>query len=147
MSLMIYFGAKKMTYNLRFSIASSAAFGTPLTIVLSTARSLFAVSSRRCPSSSLLSPTAWYNSQPMLKIEITTHIFYFDDHFSNWECYLDWIGIDTTRHLLEECLRKPWSYYKTVFSNCLPICLRLRIRFYNSSVMAVLLKTCSTSVF
>ena len=68
-SLWYPFGARKTTYNLRFSIAFSAAFGTPLTTVLSTSRSLFAVSSRRCASSSLLSPTAWCNSQPMLKTQ------------------------------------------------------------------------------
>ena len=53
------FGAEKTTYDLRFSIAFSATFGTPPTTVLSTARSLFAVSSRHSASSSLLSPTAY----------------------------------------------------------------------------------------
>ena len=61
MFLMISFGLGKTTYDLNFSIASSAAFGQPLTTVLSTTRSLFAVSSRHCASSSLLPPTAWYN--------------------------------------------------------------------------------------
>ena len=66
----ISFGAWKTTYDLKFSIASLAAFGTPFIIVLSTARSRFAVSSRHLESSSLLLPTAWYNnSQPVTKIQ------------------------------------------------------------------------------
>ena len=62
-------GERETTYDLSFSIASSAAFGTPLTTVLSRVKSLFAVSSSRCTSSSLLSPTAWYNSQFVPKIQ------------------------------------------------------------------------------
>ena len=58
-----------MTYDLIFSMASSAPFGTTLTTVLSTPRSLIAVSSRNCTSSSLLSPTTLYNSQPVPKIQ------------------------------------------------------------------------------
>ena len=47
------FCAKKTTYNLRFSIASSTAFGKPLDTVLwllSTGRSLLSASSRCCAS-------------------------------------------------------------------------------------------------
>lgn len=68
-SLWYPFGAQKTTYSLRFSITFTAAFGTPLTTVLSTARSLFAISLRHCASSLLLSPTAWYHSQPVLKTQ------------------------------------------------------------------------------
>ena len=81
-----------------------------------------------------------------------TYIFYFNDHSSNGECHLNWIGIDTLRQLLEECLRKPRGYSKTVFCNCLPIWkLRLRIRFCNSQIKAgfaaVLFEMCSMSIF
>ena len=133
-SLWYPFSEWKTTYDLRFSIASSADFGAPLTIVLSTARSLFTISSRRRASSSLLSPTAWYNSQPVLQdTETTTHNFYFDDHFSNGEYHPYWIGIDTVRHLLEDRLHKLRSHFKMVFCNCLLIWdLRLRIRSCNS---------------
>ena len=63
-----FLDARETTYDLKFSIAFSAAFGTPLSIVLSTDRSLFAVSSRsaRLP---LLPPTALYNSQQVPKIQ------------------------------------------------------------------------------
>ena len=54
----IYSVKKKITYDLRFFIASSAAVGIPITTVLSKVRSLFAVPSSRCASSSSLSPTA-----------------------------------------------------------------------------------------
>ena len=145
-SLWYSFGVtiKKKTYDLRFSIASSAATGTPLTNVLSTARSLFAVSSRRCASLSSLSPTAWYGSQPVPKtLRKITHIFYFDDQFCNGKCHFNWIGIDTARHFLEKRLHKPRSQSKMVF----PIWdLRLRIRSYSSrSIVAVLFKKCSMS--
>jgi len=62
-------GALKATYCLSFSISCSAAFGTPIARVLSTVRSLFAVSSRCCPSWSLLSPTAWDKSQAVPEIQ------------------------------------------------------------------------------
>ena len=69
----IFFGAREMTYNLKFSIAFSAVFGTPLfkllSIVLSTDKSLMAVSSRSWASLSLLSPTNCYNSQPVPQIQ------------------------------------------------------------------------------
>ena len=123
------FGAWKTTYDLRFFIASSAAFGTLFTTILSTDRSLFAVSSRHRASSSLLPLTSWYKSQPVPKIQwqSTTHIFYINDQFSNGECHLNWIGIDTSRQLLEERLHKARTHSKMVFD-----CMRLWIRSYNS---------------
>ena len=67
-------------------------------------------------------------------VETTTHIFYFNDHFSNGESHLDWIGIHTARNPLEKRLRKSRSHSETVFCSCFPIFdLRLRIRSCNSS--------------
>ena len=63
------FGMGRVTYSSSFFISHLAASGMLIATVLSTARSLFFVSSRCCISSSLLSPTAWANSQPVLKIQ------------------------------------------------------------------------------
>jgi len=50
-----------------------------------------------------------------------THLFYLDERLNNGECHLNWISIDTVRHLLEERLGEPRSYSKTLFCSLLPI--------------------------
>ena len=62
----IQFGPYSTTYCLNFFTSCSAALGIPISIVLSTPRSLFAVSSTRCAN--LLSFSSWNSSQPVSKI-------------------------------------------------------------------------------
>ena len=138
-------------YDLRFSITSSAAFKTPLTTVLSRARSLFAISLRHCTSSSLLPLTTWYNSQPVSKMQRqqpTTFISMITLAMENTTL----TGIDTVWQPLEECLCKPRSHSKIIFCNWLPIWdLHLGIWFCsdgsNVGFVVVLFKMCWKSIF
>jgi hypothetical protein len=60
---------------------------------------------------------------------MTTHIFYFKDHFSNGKCHFDRIGIDAFRYSLEERLHEPPSDVETLFCIRFPIRdLSMRIR-------------------
>ena len=64
---------------------------------------------------------------------MTTHIFYFKDHFSNGKCHLNGIGIDAFRHSLEERLHEPPSHVETLFCIRFPIRdLSMRIRWDGS---------------
>ena len=74
--------------DLRFEVLHSLfnCFRNTVSYCHLTARSPFAVSSRGCASASWLCPTAWNNSQNVLKIQKQQPTIFFDDHISNWEC-------------------------------------------------------------